>query len=152
MAFFLRGVCVCVCVSEGSGGSGDGSGDATGNGDSGTGSGNKKFESNLEKILADEKAKKAEQEKDIEILSSTPIEEITLESTPVDGGAETSEGTSGTGEGEAVPSQAWEEYFINKDYYKKFLEAELQSNLLNKKLLVEVYSDRMLAFIPDNDD
>lgn len=97
------------------------------------------------------------EEPDITVLTSEPVEEVTLESVPVE--TEGEEGASGADGGEVLeeieegdeaeipPDLYWEHYFMLDKYYEKFI-SEPEARVLRR--LVEQYSDRMLALNPDS--
>jgi uncharacterized repeat protein (TIGR01451 family) len=92
---------------------------------------------------------------DIRILESELVEETTLYSTTIeedvgddvadddddDGGAEDTE--------EAVGN--WQDYYLDTDYYKKYLDSDLEV-YRSSRLMVELFSDRMIAYIPDEEN
>lgn len=95
-------------------------------------------------------------ENDITILKSKPVEksgEITSGSsgepttkTEVEKAEEKAE------ELEDFEKIKWEEYYVLDEYYKKYLEENSEEKEGAAYLLTEIYSDRMTAYIPDNEN
>ena len=83
----------------------------------------------------------AEEEKDIIILESELVE-VETEDDVVDDAVDE--------EVEAEGVEGWKEYYLNNDYYNKFIDNDAEVN--RSRMVAELFSDSMIAFIPDDEN
>ncbi|MBD3330142.1 DUF11 domain-containing protein [Candidatus Peregrinibacteria bacterium] len=76
------------------------------------------------------------------------LEEI-IESEDEQGAEDAEEAEDGASTDDA--SSSWQDYYLNKEYYNKYLESsDMMSN--GNRMYAEIMSDRMLALIPDSEN
>ncbi|MEK7085489.1 MAG: Ig-like domain-containing protein, partial [Patescibacteria group bacterium] len=81
----------------------------------------------------------------LEILESKPVEETTLESTPVE-----TEPTEDSSQPKIEKEQTWEEYFMLKKYYQKFLNQNAKTS--HRGWLAAAFSDNPFVDSDSNDE
>ncbi|MBD3361137.1 hypothetical protein GF366_05050, partial [Candidatus Peregrinibacteria bacterium] len=109
----------------------------------------------VEEVL--EEAEEETEEPDITVLTSEPVveeteEKIEEEKETVEEPVEEIEEIEAEEIEEIEESfEEWEEYFLLKDYYNKFIDSGL-SYLFDSRLVAEVISDRMIAYLPESEN
>jgi len=104
----------------------------------------------VDEEMTDEVAEVVEEEKDIIILESELVEtedETEDEDEAVDEAVD--EGIEEI-EIEAEGLEGWKEYYLNNNYYNKFINNDAEVN--RSRMVAELFSDSMIAFIPDDEN
>ncbi|MFH1218449.1 MAG: FG-GAP-like repeat-containing protein [Candidatus Peregrinibacteria bacterium] len=93
----------------------------------------------------------SEEDKDVVLVESELVEEVVVDSELVEEAVVDSELVEELEEleDEAEVDMEWEDFFLIKDYYKKFLEEDLSMKL---RYVAELYSDRMVAYLSDSEN